>query len=106
MSATTDRVIADAQSLPDLIARAKLLDPNLAAMIEGKAAIGSKTVWAAVLTPLLAWLVARYGIGWDDGTQTLVVGLASAGIGVAVRFVTKGPITGIVSAAPTEGAQP
>ncbi len=96
MSGTTrDRIIADARSLPDLIAKAKQVDPQLAQQLTEKPLIASKTVWGTALTMGVSWAATRYGLGWDANTCALVSGLLVLGTSAAIRRITAGPIKGL-----------
>lgn len=70
-----DRVIASAQSLPDLISKAETFDPALAAKLKGQAAIASATPAGALVGGAIGLLVTRYGLGWDAATVNAISGL-------------------------------
>ena len=115
-----DQVIADAKSLPDLIAKAQSIDPGLAAQLTAKSLVASKTPYGTIAFTAVAWLAAHYGLACPvtvtqsvtSGTITLIQGcwtpdtinmlsglaaMAGAFIGSAVmRYVTKSPIGGIL----------
>ena len=97
-----DQVIADAKSLPDLIAKAQANDPALAAQLTGKSLLASKSPIGTLAAGVVTWLAGRYGLGWDDMTCNLVAGAAVLIGGYAMRYVTSGPIAGIFS----KGATP
>lgn len=92
-----DQIIKEAQSLPDLISRAELADPDLAKQLTSKALIASKTVWGNAIALIVSWCVTKYGIGWSADTCALVTGLIVMGVTGAMRMVTSQPISGIVS---------
>ena len=94
-----DQVIAEARSLPDLIAKAKNFDPVLADQLTTKAAIGSKSLWGGLVTFGVTWAVAKWGLGLDANTCALVSGLISYGIGFIVRRFTDPRTTGFFKAA-------
>lgn len=111
-----DLVIADARSLPDLIAKAEVDDPELAKQLTAKPLIASKSPAGVVVCALISWLATRYGLScsvtsdpatcWTPDTINLVGGVATL-VGAAVgayimRFITAGPIKGIFS----KGATP
>ena len=73
-----DQIIADAKSLPDLIRKASVMDPSLAAALTGQANVASKTPLGALLGAGLAWLVAHSGIGWGQETDDLVAGILNS----------------------------
>lgn len=91
-----DQLIKDAQSLPDLIARAEVLDPDLAKSLTSKALIYSKSIWGNAIALIVSWIVTRYGLGWDDNTCALVTGLIVMGVTGAMRYVTSQPIDGLL----------
>lgn len=97
---TRDRLIADARSLPDLVQQASVYDPALAQALTGKALLASKTVWGNVLSPVVAFVVTRYGLGWDPATCDLVTGGVLAAATLLFRAITNSPITGLFRAAP------
>ena len=102
MSGTVrDKIIADAKSLPDLIATAKTVDPDLAAQLTPKALIASKSPAGTLAAGVVAWLVSHYGLGWDQATCDLVAGLAVLAGGYAMRYITASPIGGIITKGPT-----
>lgn len=112
----TDRIIADAKSLPDLIARASVADPALAQKWTGTALIASKTVWGNAATLVISYVVTKYGLDYDDQTVALVSGVLVMISTAALRYVTERPVTGILTAAtpaeaiaamtPTTGVNP
>lgn len=102
--AVTNAIIG-AKSLPDIVNKLQVVDPELAEQIEGKALIYSKTMWGGILTPVLTALVAKFGLGWDANTILLVEG-AIVSIGTVVfRYLTTSPIAGILSKAATPAEQ-
>jgi hypothetical protein len=98
------RMIENARSLPHLISMAREASPSFAAQLQPKALVASKTVWGTILLPLLTFVSAKYGLGWDDDTCTTIAGLVVAGCAVVFRWMTKGPIGGVVSAGPEASA--
>ncbi len=101
MSATktslTDTAVAAAKNLPDLVANLKQIDSPLAQQIEGKPLAASRTPWGTLATGVVAWLAAKYGLGWDEQTCALVAGAATLLGGYAMRLITSAPITGLFS---------
>lgn len=59
--------------------------------MDSKNILASKTAWGAVLTPIFAWLAAKYGFELDGETQAAIVGFACAIIGIVLRLVTDSP---------------
>lgn len=99
-NAMTDKIVADAKSLPDLIAKAQQADPELAQQLTGKALLASKTVWGVPLTMIVSAVVTRYGLGWDASTCGIVSGALVMVATVALRWVTSSPISGIFKKGP------
>lgn len=97
---TRDNLIAQAHSLPDLISKAETFDPAFAAALKGKALVASKTVWGTAATMALSWAASRYGLGWDADTCGLVSGVLTMAATAGLRYITTGPVTGIVTAKP------
>lgn len=95
-----DTLVADAKSMPDLIAKAKAADPALAQQLEGKALLASKTVWGTAASMVLSWAVTKYGLGWDADMCALVSGLIVMATTAALRAITKGPITTVIPPKP------
>lgn len=96
-AALRDMIVADANSVPDLISKAEKADPDLAASLTAKALIGSKSIWAPLATAIVSWAVTRYGIAFDPDTSTLVSGLLAWLASVVCRYFTRAPIGGIVT---------
>ncbi len=96
-----DDAIKAAQSLPDLISKAKQVDPSLSDALEGKALIASKTPWGTLLAAGIAYLASKYALGWD---QTVCELLAGAGVllgSYLMRYISANRITGLFSKAST-----
>lgn len=91
-----DQIIKEAQSLPDLISRAELADPDLAKQLTSKALIYSKSIWGNAIALIVSWMVTRYGIGWGADTCALVTGLIVMGVTSVMRSVTSQPIDGVL----------
>jgi hypothetical protein len=81
-----NQIVADAQSLPDLIKRAEVLDPQLADTLKGQASTASATPLGAFVAAGIAWLVTHYGLGWDQSSVDLVAGLAIVAGGYAAHY--------------------
>lgn len=73
-----DELIARATSLPDLISSAQALDPELAAVLTGKAKSASLTPLGGLLAGLVAGIAAHYGLGWSESFDAEVAGAAVA----------------------------
>ncbi len=106
--------IAEAKSLPSLIANLQAIDPELAKQLETKPLIASRTPWGVALASLIGMAAAHYGIGLDTGTDALLSGgvvlLTTLAGSYLMRQVTKQPVAGVVStpgtAPPTSLAAP
>jgi hypothetical protein len=94
--------IKAAQDLPDLLAKLQAVDSPLADQITGKSLVSSKTPVVTLLVTGIAWVSARYGLGWDESTDTAIAGAALLAASYAMRFVSTTPITGLF--APKSGA--
>lgn len=95
----SDRVVASAQSLPDLIQKASVSDPALASMFTGKALIASKTPWGTLAGGIVAYVAGRYGFQWDQATCDLVAGAGVLLASFVMRYISPLPVTGILTAA-------
>ncbi len=74
-----------------------MADPKaLAEQLTGKALIASKTPWGTLAGGIVGFLVARYGLGWDQGTQTLVAGAGVLVGSYIMRWITTSPITSMI----------
>jgi hypothetical protein len=93
-----DRIIEQAKSLPDLISKAETFDPRLAKILTGKALVASKSVWGTPVTAGISWAASYYGLGWDAEACALVSGAMVVAASAALRYVTVGPVTGILRA--------
>ena len=100
-AAIRDQVIADARSLPDLIAKASTLDPQLAQQLTTKSAVASASLWGTVISLIVTWAVTKWGLGWNGDTCALVSGVLSMGVNAIVRRITDPRVTGIFSKGPT-----
>ena len=100
--------IASAKDAPTLVANLNAINSPLATQLEGSALLAAKTPLGAIAGYGVAWLVTKYGLGWDPATTQLASGLlALAGLTIGAyvtRYFAKptGPITGIVKAAPIQ----
>lgn len=102
LSATpiVNAAIADAKSLPGLIANLQAADPSLATQLESKPLLASKSPPAVLIAYGIAWASTRYGFGWDETTCSLVAGVIVTLAAYGMRYVTKQPTAGIVSTPP------
>lgn len=97
-----------AASTPNDMIRAMLADPSLTSTILSgvtgllggdKSMLQSKTFWAAILTPIVGALAARYAAGLDGATVGAITTVLTSAAMIAMRWVTKTPVTGIVTPA-------
>lgn len=68
-----------------------------------KSLLGTKTFWAAILTPIVGALAARYAAGLDGATVGAITTVLTSAAMIAMRYVTKAPVTGIVAPASAGG---
>lgn len=94
-----DKAVADAATVPELVTNLKTVDPGLAQQIEGKSALGSKTLWFTPISALVTFLVSKYALPWDPATVNLVSGVLAFGastlVAMVMRFFTKAPIVSL-----------
>jgi hypothetical protein len=101
MSSIVDAAVAEAKSLPELVAKLREADPTLAQALQGKALIASRSPWGTLAVSVLAFLAARLGLGWDTDTCTLIAGVGVIAGGYLMRAVTAAPIRGLFAASAT-----
>lgn len=94
-------IVRRAQSIPDLIAAAREFDPTLAKALTDKALIASKSTWGPAIGAGVAWVVSKYGLGWDADTSAAVSGGIVLIVSAVIRSVTSGPISGVFSKGPS-----
>lgn len=102
VAATRNSLVAGAQSVPELIAKASVIDPAFAKQLTAKPLYLSKTPAGTLLAGAIGWVAAKYGFGWDQGTTDLVAGFCLLAGGYVMRYITASPIAGIFS----KGATP
>lgn len=90
-----DQAMGLAKDVPDLISKASVFAPDLAAKWTGKALLASKTFWGSIGVIVLTAVVKRYSLGWDANTVDVVVGAVDLGILSLLRQMSSVPITGI-----------
>ena len=100
-----DEAVAAAKDVPDLVGKLRLADPTLAAQIEGKALLASKTPWGTLACAVVAYVSTRWGFGWSAGTDALVAGGALVLGSYAMRYVTAAPISGMFRHTPVAPAK-
>jgi hypothetical protein len=96
-----DRLIAEARTLPGLIAAAQVSDPALAEQLTGKALVYSRTVWGTPIVMVVSWAASRYALGWDPATCSAVAGALTWAAVIALRAITKAPISGVLTPSTT-----
>ena len=99
-----DRIVESSRSLPELIEKARALDPPMAEALTGKALAQSRTVWGVLAALALAETVRRLDLGWGPDLIALISGLIVMGATIALRWISAGPITGWFSRKSINGA--
>ena len=99
------QIISLAQGVPSLVVMAESSDTPLADFLKGKGMAQSRTAWVVIITPLVSYLAAKYGIGWDSGTCGVISTVLVTLTALAMRTVTSAPITGFLKPAPVPGVQ-
>ncbi len=89
-----DDAVAEARTLPGLVANLRAVDPALAAQLEPKALIYSRTPIVTLVVMVVAWLSARYGLGWDATTDNAVACVCVVVASYLMRLITRRPIDG------------
>jgi hypothetical protein len=84
-----------AQSLPDLIAKLSVANPTMADQLTSKSLITSKSLYGTPIVTAIAFLSAKYGLGWDDTTVNLVSLFVLLAASAGFRLLTKSPIGGV-----------
>lgn len=99
LSATplVNEAVAEAKSLPALITNLEAINPDLATQLTSKPLLASKTPWGTVAAGLIGYVSARYGLGLDETTTSLIAGVCVLLGSYAMRLVTKQPVAGVVS---------
>ncbi len=82
-----DQVISSARDMPELLANAKVFDPQLYAALTGQAAQFSATPLGALAGAAVGWLASYYGLNWDPTFCAMAGGLLLLGGGYAVHKV-------------------
>lgn len=89
--------ISQARNLPALISNLRQADPALAVQLESKPLLFAKSPPAVLLATGIAWASARYGMGWDETTCSLVSGVILTLVAYGMRYITKQPTVGIIT---------
>lgn len=79
---------------------AKASDPTLVAALTSKALVASKSVYGAAIASGLAWLGTRYGLALTPDVSAAISGGVVLLVSALLRYVTAGPITGIIKKGP------
>lgn len=85
-SPAVDRVVEGAKSLPELVAALKIVDPSMAAKVSGAASAAGATPLGTFLAGAVGFAVTRWGLGWDQDTQAMVVGACVLGGGYVAHW--------------------
>lgn len=96
-SDTRNAIIAQARDLPELIEKAKAVDPKLAESLTSKGLLASKSTWGPVASLAVSWVVTKYALGWDSNTCELVSGAIVLAVSAVLRALTRSPIGGLFS---------
>lgn len=104
---TAKPAIVAASTTNDVI-RAMADDPGLRSSVLGafdailggdKALLQTKTFWAAIFTPIVGALAARYAAGLDGATVGAITTVLTSAAMIAMRTLSKTPVTGVVTPA-------
>ena len=85
-----------AQNLPALESRLEQVDPDIR-IVRAKSLLYSKTVWGSLAAIVVSRLATQWGLGWDVTTCSVVSGAIVWIAVIALRYVTKAPIDGMVA---------
>ena len=61
--------------------------------VDEKSAVGSKTIWVALLTPIIAGFGSKFGLGLDNQTCAAIAALLTAVAGTIMARISPTPIT-------------
>jgi hypothetical protein len=81
-----------ADDVPAAIKTIAVMDPDYANWMQGKSALGSKTIIAPIVTHIVAWAVGYYGLSWDAETTESVAGLVSVGLMGLFHTISTTPV--------------
>lgn len=84
---TRDKLIADADNLPDLIARAQTIDPELFDRLNGKAMAASATAPGVFAVWLVTTLATNLGTNWTAATDQEIAGALVLLVGYAMHWL-------------------
>lgn len=82
--ATPSASLTLAADIPALVAALQLTSPALAAKLTTSV---HSAPWGGLVVAAVGWAVAKWGLGWDDGTQAAVAGVLTLVGGYAVQWV-------------------
>lgn len=94
-TAPVNRAIAAAADLPDLLGKLKVASPPAYAQLTGKPLIEAKTPIGTAAVSLVAFLAAKYGLGWDADTCAIIGGAGVIVGSYLMRSISSVPIYGI-----------
>lgn len=81
---TRDQLIKDAKNVPQLLADAKAMDPEMYAALTGSHV---PTAWVAPVAGAVAWVAAKYGLGWDQDTSDAIAGFIIVACTAAYHYL-------------------
>lgn len=90
-----NQVVAASRSIPEMIDRLKSADPAAYQQLTGKPLLMSRTPIGTLAVSLVAYMSARFGLGWDPGMCELAAGVGLLAGGYAMRYISSEPIWGI-----------
>jgi hypothetical protein len=99
-TALINQAVADAKDLPQLVEFLQTASPPLAAALETKPLAYSKTPWGTLAVAVVAWVSSKYGLGLDANTCALIGGFGALVGAYAMRAITTGAISGVVTTPP------
>ncbi len=83
-----DKAVAVSRNLPQLEANVKMVAPDLVATVEQPALTAAHGAWGTLLVPAVAYLVARFGLGWDSNMVDLVAGGFALAGAAAIHYLS------------------
>ena len=96
LKSAVEAALVRARLLPAGLAQLEQLDPQLAARLESKPLVASRSPWGTLVAAAVGYFSTRYGLGLDDHTVEVVAGVSLLVGGYAMRVVTSRPIGGLL----------
>lgn len=93
-ASTQNDVIRTIANDPDL--RSAVLAAFTGLMSGDKSLLGTRTFWAALITPIVGALAARYAVGLDGATVGAIATVLTSGAMIVMRTVTQAPVTSVL----------